>query len=489
MTEPAPLFALHDERFARLARYVTNTDRNVFALRNLPEEVAAVLFAYYSRSPDGLRENLLKLMEEGDLEMADAAQSAAPPLAQAQEKARAFHEKWVVGYGHGSVAEHAVVKLAVENVSILASKLIEDCRLASFTEKSTRYVRFDATRMYYPESIMQSALAGSYRDCIERLMDAYAAWMEPFYQEIKARTPQGEKQTPRGYETALRATVYDILRYLLPAATHTNIGITVNARSLETMITKLLSHPLPEARALGGEVKREATLEVPTLLKYADPSEYREGQYRQTQPVCAETASQNRAKIIGPYLNEEQVLALTAMPADAANPAEFSLDSLLGGRGRHDPAPRCLERVSLTFEITMDYGAFRDVQRHRMAMFDTDPFAPCFGYEIPPQVTEFGYEDDYRTLMQMTQQTFEQLSAAGFGPEAAYVLPLAWRVRTRMTANLRELFHFIELRTGRGGHPSYRKIALQVYEEVARVYPKVAEYIRPNKGAFALTRE
>ena len=480
----------HDDRFARIARYVTNTDRDVFALRNLPEEVAAVLFAYYSRSADSLRDNLLKLIDEGDLEMDSPMASSAPPLAQAQEKARAFHEKWVVGYGHGSVAEHAVVKLAVENVSILASKLIEDCRLASYTEKSTRYVRFDASRVHYPAAVMADGDLGAvYRACIESLMDAYLGWMEPVYEAVKARTPKTEKQTDRGYETALRATSFDILRYLLPTATHTNIGITVNARSLETMIAKLLSQPLAEGQELGDQIKQEAMLEVPTLLKYADPSDYRRtaaGNASGASAELSEPVARNSARIVGPYLLEAEALALIAAPGEGG---ALDLHALLAERGRHDAAPRVLERVSLTFEITLDYGAFRDVQRHRMATFVTGSLSPRYGYETPAEIEQFGLAEQYHAVMRQAAQTYDALQSAGFEGEAAYALPLAYRVRTHATMNLRELFHFIELRTGRGGHPSYRKIALQVFEEVQRVYPNVAAYIRPNKGVFALTRE
>src|SRR5579883_2102363 len=164
---------------ALLAHFVSNTDRDVFALKNLPEEVAAVLFARYSRSGVGLREDLLQLLKEDDLESAAGHTSDDMALEAAQEKARAFHEKYVVGYGHASVAEHAVVKLGIENVSILASKLIEDARLASYTEKSTRYVKFDASKMYYPASA-----GAAYRACIAHLMDAYTGWMEPFYEQV-----------------------------------------------------------------------------------------------------------------------------------------------------------------------------------------------------------------------------------------------------------------------------------------------------------------
>ncbi len=480
----------HDDRFVRIARYVTNTDRDVFALRNLPEEVAAVLFAYYSRSADSLRDNLLKLIDDGDLEMADPMESSAPPLAQAQEKARAFHEKWVVGYGHGSVAEHAVVKLAAENVSILASKLIEDCRLASYTEKSTRYVKFDTSKVHYPPAVMADAdTTTQYKSNIDSLMGAYLAWMEPVYEAVKSRTPKTDKQTDRGYETAIRATSFDILRYLLPTATHTNIGITINARSLETMIAKLLSQPLPEGQLLGDQIKQESMIEVPTLLKYADPSDYRRTAADNSlpaPPADAHLVTRNTARIVGAHLSEPDALALIAAPAQ---PSPTDLEALLLTRGRHDAAPRVFERVSLTFEITLDYGAFRDIQRHRMATFVTEPLSPKYGYETPAEITGFNLADQYHAAMRQAAETYHALYSAGFPDEAPYALPLAYRVRTHATMNLRELFHFIELRTGRGGHPSYRKIAFQIFEEVQRVYPSAAAYIRPNKGVFALTRE
>lgn len=469
---------------ALVAHFVTNTDRNVFALKNLPEEVAAVLFARYSRSPEGLRENLLNLLKEGDLQAAARNAGEETALEAAQEKARAFHEKYVVGYGHASVAEHAVVKLGIENVSILASKLIEDARLASYTEKSTRYVQFDPSKAYYPENVMASEAAGAYQDTIRALMDGYTGWMDDVIGKIKERVPKTEKQTPRGYENACRSTACDILRYLLPTATFTNIGATFNARTLETLISKLFSQPLPEGRKLGEEIKREAGLMVPTLIKYAGYNEYRAE--RRPLPSQGEPMPASRARVIGPCLSEEDALALVDLPGSRQ---DSSLESALSSRGKHDPAPRELERVSLTFEIVMDYGAYRDIQRHRLATQIAEPLSPLYGYEIPPEIEAFGYAPMYRALMDRAAVAFIALREHGFGAEAPYVLPLAYRVRLLFTANLRELFHFIELRSARQGHPSYRNIAQQVFYEVERIYPRVAAFIRVNKNEYALTRD
>src|SRR5574341_1842628 len=178
------------EEQAILRPYVTNVDRPIFALKNLPEEVVAVLFAYYSRSRDSLRRNLLKLIQEKDLDLEERLQTSASSveswaatdrdeLALARQKAKEFHEKWVVGYGHASVAEHAVAHLAIEDVSIVASKVVEDTRLASYTEKSTRYVVFDRDKFYRVPRLMASPHARVYEDTCSFLLETYTRLTEP----------------------------------------------------------------------------------------------------------------------------------------------------------------------------------------------------------------------------------------------------------------------------------------------------------------------
>jgi thymidylate synthase ThyX len=480
-------------KYQKLTNFVSNTDRDVFALKNLPEEVVAFLFARYSRSALSLRDDLLSMLRDEHLDSLVGSESLSEPssaddsLLGIQERARAFAEKYVVGYGHGSVAEHAVVKLALENVSILTSKLVEDCRLASYTEKSTRYVEFDSSKAYYPAHIINSSVGSVYKEAVASLMEAYSGWMPLFVEEIKRRTPKTEKQTDRGYTAACKSTACDILRYLLPTATHTNIGVTVNARTLENMITKLLSQPLDEGQRLGEAIKREATPLVPTLLKYADANEYRaERTALSSYSTERGQKHENSARIIGPHLSERDALALIALPWVAG---EFGIDNLLAGRGKHDAAPRELERVSLTLDLVMDYGAFRDIQRHRLATQLTQPLNVDYGFERPIMYAKFGYEEKYNELMARAAKAYDILVDAGFAAEAPYVLPLAYRVRTLFTANLREWFHLIELRSSRQGHPSYRRIAMLAADEIERVYPAIARYIRVNRNEYALTRD
>lgn len=168
---------------------------------------------------------------------------------------------------------------------------------------------------------------------------------------------------------------------------------------------------------------------------------------------------------------------------------ERVIDEYLTRRGKHDAPGRALERVSCTIEMTMDYGAYRDVQRHRMATQTTQALSPALGFAVPPEVERFGYAAPYEELMARAASTYQSLWEAGFVHEAAYALPLATRIRALFTWNLREVTHFVELRSARQGHPSYRKIAQDVYRVIAQAHPLIARFMRPNLNTYALTRD
>jgi thymidylate synthase ThyX len=496
---------------AVLAPYVTNTDRPIYALRNLPEEVIAVLFAYYSRSRESLRRNLLRLVQEGDLDLTHClrlAPGGGEALAAARERARQFHEKWVVGYGHSSVAEHAVTHLAIEDVSIICSKVIEDTRLAAYTEKSTRYVVFDPDRFYRPPALMASRDAGLYQDTVGGLLSTYTDLTGPVMEAIGARHPRGEKQSEGAYAAACRAKACDVLRYLLPAATFTNIGLTINARALEHLITKMLSHPLAEVRACAAAMKEEATRLIPTLIKYANPSAYmaetREAMQAEAARVLAgETPAPSRPVTLVRYDERAEDTMLAAMLYEASTlpftqvlgrveklPGEEKariLDEYLNRRGRHDHPLRALEHAYYTFDILVDFGAFRDIQRHRMATQTPQELDPGHGYSTPPELEAFGHGEAYHGWMARAEEAFHRLAAEA-PREAPYVLPLAFRKRVLFTWNLREIHHFVQLRSAPQGHISYRTIAQEVFHELERVQPLLARYIRVDLGSYGLGR-
>ncbi len=501
------------EEQAILAPYVSNLDQPVFALHHLPEEVIAVLFAYYSRSRESLRRNLLGLITAGDLDLLAAAPrqvaSPAAELDHAQAKARQFHEKWVVGYGHASVAEHAVAHLAVEGASIVASKVTEDMRLASYTEKSTRYVAFD-NKQYYPLPELHGTAADAiYHDTVQGLFQTYNALLPELIAAVKRDWPRGPKQSERGHHTACRAKALDILRYLLPASTLTNLGITINGRALEHLLTKMLSHALCEVRQLGEQLKTEARKMIPTLLKYAEPNAY---------ISTTETAMQAMADtLLEPPqdLTGEPAVRLVQAPDHAEDTLvaamlysycrqswpqvlervqhlsqaqrQAVLDAYLSRRGPHDQPLRALEHLTYTFEILVDYGAYRDIQRHRMATQTRQMPSPQHGYSLPEEVTRYGVRETFEACMQRAADAYEQIERAQ--PHTApYVLPLAYRCRVLMTWNLRELHHFVQLRSAKQGHVSYRRIAQDVYRAIDAHHPLLAQYMRVDLEDYGLAR-
>jgi thymidylate synthase ThyX len=499
------------EEIAIFAPYVTNTDRPIYALKNLPEEVVAVLFAYYSRSRESLRRNLLKLIQERDVDLEarlSASSLEARELTTAQEKARQFHEKWVVGYGHASVAEHAVVHLAIEDVSIIATKIIEDTRLASYTEKSTRYVLFDGEKFCRVPRLMQSRHATLYENTVRFLLNTYVALVPQVVDRIKSRVPRRTTQGERAYETACHAKAYDLLRYLLPAATLTNLGLTINARALEHLLTKLLSDPLEEVRDIGVAMKHEAEKVVPTLLKYAAYSAYMaetdqamrqlsrdslaEGGHLETPAVTLvrfpeDAEEQLAAAILYAYTGVSWLQLVEQVGKLSAETRARIIDEYLQRRGPHDQPLRVLEHLYYTFDIVLDCGAYRDIQRHRMATQTRQSLSTRYGYSVPDDLVAYGLGDAIRTCMEQAADAHNRI-AKEYPLEAQYVLPLAYRTRVLFTWNLRELFHFIQLRSAKQGHFSYRRIAQQVYAEIERVHPALARYIRVDQADYQLGR-
>jgi thymidylate synthase ThyX len=498
---------------ARIAPYVSSLDDDVFALSGLPEEVIAVLFAYYSRSRDDLRTNLARLLADQELGVTGADRPRAS-FGLANEKARAFHEKWVVGYGHASVAEHAVVHLAIENVSIVASKVIEDLRLGAFTEKSTRYVVFDQRSYVEPPGLPPAALA-SYRSIVERLFATYLDLMPNVIAALEDRVPRAVGASEAAHHSALRSHACDLLRGLLPAGTRTNIGLTANARALEGLLSKMLSNPLGEVVAIAEAMHRAAQHVTPTLLKYAARNEYRAGFQRAvadvlrrvyTPPAAGASATMvvNQPVRLVRYDRdalERVALALTYDGSDPQAHASGLIDGMrhaspreledivraaFAARGPHDPAPRGFEASSMTFELMLDYGAYRDLQRHRMLSPATQRLTCALGFETPAELASLGFGDAYQEPLLLVYEPWLALSAHPL--EAQYAVPLAYRVRTLWTLNLRELFHVVELRSAKQGHASYRRIAQGLYRAAVAMLPWLRDLIRVDLEDYALAR-
>ncbi|MDD4878658.1 MAG: FAD-dependent thymidylate synthase [Candidatus Nanoarchaeia archaeon] len=456
--------------------------RRIYTLSGMPEEVIAVAFAKCSRDPRPFDEIAKEL---------DA------------DKSRKFHEQWVVGYGHGSVAEHAVAHLALENVSILATKVIEDNRLASYTEKSTRYQVFEAGKCHRDENISQSRHSQLYEDTVKVLFDAYADCYAKVSDLMRQRFPKGDAEKETMYEQKIKARTCDVVRYILPAGTYTQLGLTMNARSLEYCISKLLTHPLKEMNEIGAEMKTEALKELPTLVKYANEISFvRETREKLESIAVKELASLKplasgtvRLARFDPFATRR---VLAAMLYRASKGIDYEsiqkhvdsmqwqernaiIEEIMKNRGPHDKAPREFEEALYTFDILLDYGAYRDIQRHRIAEQVCQNFSTLHGFSMPSEIEEVGMKDVYENAMAKADDAYKQISL-DFPFEAQYIVPLAYKIRLLMTMDLREVFHFTELRSKKQGHISYRRVAQEMADEVMKVHPELGKYLRIDRS-------
>lgn len=455
-------------------------DRQVYLLnpQSLKPEVIAVAFAKTSRSPESFREIAAQLTNE---------------------KSAEFHEKWVVGYGHSSVAEHAILHVAVEGLSRLAVETLESNRLASYTEKSTRYQKWGQDDFYIPPELENHSLLPLYQQTVRQLFSTYHQIMPAVRDAIASAAPRQSAESEGAYERRIRSDGNDVCRFLLPAASLANVGMTINARALEHAIRKMLSHPLAEVRQLGQEIKQVAQVEVPTLVKYADPVPYLQ---QAQQELCGaynglstgRAASSDWCQLIHydpqgelhamaaalfRYNGMSYVQALTYVESLPDEGRRHLAMILLGAAGEYDIPIRELEHASFTFEVTLDQGAFAELKRHRMMTQTPQDLTPRLGFAIPRAISAAGVEPVYRQAIDQASAVFEQI--ASFNPAvAAYIVPNACNRRVLLTFNLRSADHFVSLRSAPSAHFSIRRIAQRVAGQIRVAAPWLGAHLHVN---------
>ncbi len=448
-------------------------EREIYLLspRALSPETIAVAFAKTSRAPESFREIAAELSDE---------------------KSAQFHEKWVVGYGHASVAEHAVLHLAFENVSRIAIETIESSRLASYTEKSTRYQKWGSDDFTIPPELDGHPLRDEYIQTVRLLFSTYAESLDPVKNLILSKSPRRENESDEAYDRRIRSQYVDRCRFILPAAANANVGMTANARVIEMVIRKMLSHPLAEVRQIGETVKEVSKAETPTLVKYADAVPYVVettkglGIRNEELPIpnyqshaldwceLIDFDKDGEKKILAAALyrfNEmSYVDALTHVKSLKKKEREQLAETLLGKLGKYDVPLRELEYATYTFDLVMDQGAFAEFKRHRMMTQTPQRLTTRLGYSIPLLVTEAGFGSNYEAAMKAAIQMYEKLHA--FNPDVAqYIVPNGFNRRVLAQFNLREAFAFCQLRTASNAHFSIRRVAQKMYEEMAHVHP------------------
>jgi thymidylate synthase ThyX len=509
------MFPYSEERFstdeeAVLRRYVTNLDQPVFALVNLPEVVKGALFARYSRSPKSLRRLFLDEFV-GDLDVTgDAGVDATVGLARAEQ----LYEKVFVEYGDDSVAQLGGVHLACEQASNVLSKVLEWGRLMSYLEQSTRYIAYNQRldngqyRYYRPPEILDSAHGARYVGEMDRVFDTYGSLLPQMQAFVAEQFPQQAGDSDFVYRQATRAKSLDALRGLLPAASLSNIGMYGTGQAYEQLLLRMRAHPLPEARGYADMMLAELRKVIPSFLQRVDVparggqwSAYLASTREDTARVVARLwpdlagpdapTSRGRPDEATPEValldfdpdGEEKVLVAACFSHIGCSEREAIwrvrrlghdervalLRAYVGDRRnrRHRPG-RAFERTDYRFEFVTDYGAFRDLQRHRMLTIEWQRLGIALGYDIPELVTEAGLGERYDEAIGRAEDLYRSL-VDDFADQASYAVALAHRIRYVMQLNAREAMHLTELRSGSQGHPAYRRVAQQMHRSIAEV--------------------
>jgi thymidylate synthase ThyX len=489
-----PVETFSEAERARLAPHFTDLDGPVFALVNLPETVKGALFARYSRYPGTLRRLFLA-------EFADDVPAGAWDEGGEGARAAQLYERVFLGYGDDSVAQLGGAHVACEWVSNVLTKVLQRPRLGAYLEQSTRYIAYD-----------QPMPGGGYRYHREPALGAgYTAAMDELFGTYSAAIPRVVAWVDASFEgdpspartRAVKAKAFDLLRGLLPAAALSHMGIYATGQTYEQLILHLLAHPLPEARRYGAGILDAVKAVMPSFVARVERPD-RGGEWvsylRERDAAAArwterlgldrpEGADGPSVRLLHVDGDEESLLA--ALLFEAAGGSEEAarvrisalgaddraamLRDLVGARAnrRHRPG-RGYEALRYRFEIVSDYGAFRDLQRHRMLTVQWQTLTPHLGAGVPEEVDAARVGDDYRRALEVSRDEWQRLTDAGHTREAVYALCLGYRIRYVLDLNAREAMQLIELRSGREGHPSYRAVAHEMHRLVEEVHPAVA---------------
>ena len=491
----------------------------VFAIHGADPEMLAYAMAKYSRSSLSMKQSLKEI---------------------SSQRAEQFLNTFYFQYGHRSIADLAHVAFAIERLSLLAAIVLVDEQRWDGQERSTRYQNFRKSGWYMPDFGLDTAAAGHYRESIESLFASYHDVAEGMFSHLKSSVSKPDEMKQENFDRTLRARAFDVSRYLLPLATNTSLGQIVNARTLETQVSRLLSHPHAEVRQLGERLRHAAagaawnvhTEELaglqqeiaaadpalgekaaalllrevktaPTLVKYAAPNDYviqarkdlaqAAAELMKGEPIAAaslvdlvEREESLEVEIAATLLYGACHYSYRQIRSHVAALDESQRNEIIAlgtrHRGKHDELLREFSAgQALRFDVLMDIGGFRDMHRHRRCVQVLQDFTSAHGFDVPEGVTEAGLQPQYEAAVQASHAAFKRLSQGSAGEaiqSAQYVLPLATRTRALFKMDFAEALYISELRSQAQGHFSYRRVAWEMYQAVRKQHPALAQYFR-----------
>ncbi len=438
-----------------------------------PETIAAA-YARISRS---------------DKPVAELRQEARREL----QRARQSNQTIVFEMGHHSIAEHAVFNFDVAEVSRLAVEAIEHHRLAAFTERSQRYVRLE-NEFIVPPEVQGSEFLVDYLNIIRLQNETYQRLFERLKEHFAATRPE-LKEEPGKLENLAKEDA----RYITSLATKTQLGMTVNARTLELMLRRMAASELSEVRALGEELFHQAEGVAPSLLLFTGPTDYERNTYprlrefaqnfmtrpfpRRPRNLIAMSASD---VVLVDYTQnaDNKLLAALMHSASRASYAECLSRSEKQTLARkkeifklacadlqaYDAVLREFEHLYLTFELVISAAAFAQLKRHRMTTITAQPYDPDLGWTIPVSIAELKEHKSFKEVLAQTEEVYDKIFSVS--PAAAqYVLTNSHQRRVLVTLNAREMYHISRLRQDPSAQWDIRDVVSRMVEQARNVMP------------------
>ena len=487
------------EEKALLTAYFGNVDLPVFVLTNLPEVVKGALFARYSRSAKSVRRLFLDEFSDSIREdHTDRTSSSGPGETRADQ----LYNKVFNQYGDDSVAQLGGAHIACEGISNVLTKILERGRLMSYLEQSTRYVPYTARpngkwKYVIPTEITEKPDVTVYSQVLDRAFDTYARWIEPLQQYFTERFPRSESDSEAVYKAVIRAKALDSLRGLLPAATRSNVGLYGSGQAYEMLLLRMRSHPLSETREIADLILPELRKVIPAFLQRVDRSDrgvlwssYLASRNKNIRALSESitndvTDTNGNAVTLTDFDPDGEVKVVAAALYQSSHLSHSRLMSLartmsteerlnvlqtyVGDRRnrRHRPG-RAFEHAIYNFDVLSDYGAFRDLQRHRMLTLEWQNLSSLHGYTRPAAIEDVGARKHWNEVMDDSAKLSERLETKYSPLVAQYAVSMAYHIRFYLRMNAREAMHIIELRTAPQGHPAYRSVCQEMHRLIAK---------------------
>jgi thymidylate synthase ThyX len=492
----------------------SNRDKDVFLINCEKMIDRGALMSRYSRTKE------LDLRTLWDKEFAGV-----------EDRAERFYERVFLEYGDESVAELATAQVGIQNVSNVISKIIEESRIGlSYLEKSSRYVSYREKRngrylfLDYERAGIPQKYYSRYEEFNTSLFELYEKLFAGVTKYIKEINPYeatkfylpGGKEVRIGeegltedvfrkaYDNSVRSRALDEVRFILPASTLTNVGISGNARAFSHLLERLKVTGLKEADLLYSELIAELKLSFPRLIENVENRHGLENiDYLRTMknfvPYNFSTSTvptNTTVRLLG-WENDETVLnkILAAYYFERTGADYGSIYNHFSSlevakkrdilnkisslrKNRRNKLDRSFEHVHYTYEINTNFGAFRDLQRHRSLTIQRKVLSAQHGYDIPPIISKIDeLSKEFSNAVKESGDLYNDIYSAD-NKAAQYVLLFAHKHPTIVTINLRELVYLTELRSTPQAHFDLRYISREMVRRAKEVNPSVESVFR-----------